>query len=116
MITKRDMCVAAVTALITTGVVGGAVFAQDPGPGRTILGPATFDWQRMKVVPTPTGEIRQLYKGPTATLPELEMHVTTLLSARIRLISTSMRSWSSSARGLLRRYRMVNGCAWDRGR
>jgi uncharacterized cupin superfamily protein len=32
----------------------------------------------MKAVPTPTGEVRSLYKGPTATLGELEMHVTTL--------------------------------------
>ena len=32
----------------------------------------------MKAAATPTGEVRSLYKGPTATLSELEMHVTTL--------------------------------------
>lgn len=32
----------------------------------------------MKVVDTAAGELRSLYKGPTATLAELEMHVTTL--------------------------------------
>jgi len=71
MITKRDLCVAAVTALVCTGGVLAS--------SRTnILGPATFDWKDMKAVATPTGEVRSLYKGPTATLAELEMHVTTL--------------------------------------
>jgi uncharacterized cupin superfamily protein len=32
----------------------------------------------MKAVATPTGEVRSLYRGPTATLVELELHVTTL--------------------------------------
>lgn len=70
MLTKRDLCVAAVTALLATGATLGA-------PQR-ILGPATFDWKDMKATATPTGEVRSLYRGPTATLPELEMHVTTL--------------------------------------
>ena len=71
MITKRDLCVAAVTALVCAGGALGAA-------GKTILGPATFDWKEMKEVATPTGAVRSLYKGPTATLAELEMHVTTL--------------------------------------
>jgi quercetin dioxygenase-like cupin family protein len=80
MITKRDLCVAAVTALVCTGGVlgAGALAAQGPGSRATILGPATFDWKAMKAVATPTGEVRSLFKGPTATLAELEMHVTTL--------------------------------------
>ena len=43
-----------------------------------ILGPAVFDWNKMVAVKTPVGEVRSLYKGPTATLDELEMHVGTL--------------------------------------
>ena len=80
MLTKRDLCVAGVTALLTTGVALGtaAALAQEHGSHQPILGPATFDWNDMKPVATPTGEVRSLYKGPTATLPELEMHVTTL--------------------------------------
>jgi len=80
MLTKRDLCVAGVTALLTTGVAlsAAAALARDHGSRQPILGPATFDWKDMKAVATPTGEVRSLYKGPTATLPELEMHVTTL--------------------------------------
>jgi len=79
MLTKRDLCVAAVTAILSTGcALGAAAWAQEHGSKQPILGPATFAWKDMKAVATPTGEVRNLYKGPTATLPELEMHVTTL--------------------------------------
>jgi len=71
MLTKRDLCIATVTALLTTDVALSAA-------SQKILGPATFDLKDMKAVATPTGEVRSLYKGPTATLPELEMHITTL--------------------------------------
>jgi quercetin dioxygenase-like cupin family protein len=74
MISKRDVCVAAVTLVLSTSVLGALALAQS----RSILGPATFAWEDMKVVATATGELRSLYKGPTATLTELEMHVTTL--------------------------------------
>ena len=43
-----------------------------------ILGPTVFDWNSMKPVKNATGEVRSLYKGPTATVNQLEMHVTTL--------------------------------------
>ena len=49
--------------------------AEDSQP---VLGPKVFEWDEMKPVKTPTGEVRSLYKGPTATVNELEMHVTTL--------------------------------------
>ncbi len=79
MLTRRDLCVAAVAALLTTAIsLSAASWAQEHKPPQAILGPATFDWKDMKAVATPTGNVRSLYKGPTATLPELEMHVTTL--------------------------------------
>jgi quercetin dioxygenase-like cupin family protein len=43
-----------------------------------ILGPTVFAWDDMKPVKTPVGEVRSLCKSPTATLDQLEMHVTTL--------------------------------------
>ncbi len=43
-----------------------------------ILGPTVFNWDGMKPVKTPTGEVRSLCKQPTATLNQLEMHITTL--------------------------------------
>jgi XRE family transcriptional regulator, regulator of sulfur utilization len=78
MISKRDICVAAMTSVLSIGVLGAVALAQGHRPGPSILGPATFAWEDMKVVDTPTGEVRSLYKGATATLAELEMHVTTL--------------------------------------
>jgi len=72
MITKRDLAVALLTL---TGTLGVGALAAGNTP---ILGPKVFDWNEMKAVKTPTGEVRSLYKGPTATVDELEMHVTTL--------------------------------------
>jgi quercetin dioxygenase-like cupin family protein len=45
---------------------------------RPVLGPAVFDWNAMTAVRNETGEVRSIVKQPTATLDELEMHVTTL--------------------------------------
>jgi quercetin dioxygenase-like cupin family protein len=44
----------------------------------SILGPTVFKWEDMKPVKTATGEVRSLCKGPTATVNQLEMHVSTL--------------------------------------
>jgi quercetin dioxygenase-like cupin family protein len=43
-----------------------------------IMGPTVFNWNDMKPEKTPVGEVRHLCKSPTATVDELEMHVTTL--------------------------------------
>ncbi len=45
---------------------------------KPVLGPTVFAWDEMKPVKTATGEVRSLCKSPTATLDQLEMHVTTL--------------------------------------
>jgi XRE family transcriptional regulator, regulator of sulfur utilization len=71
MLKTRDFIVAAIAAAATLGVV--AVAADKP-----ILGPTTFDWDKMTVTKTDVGEIRNLVRQPTATLDELEMHITTL--------------------------------------
>lgn len=47
-------------------------------PDQPVLGPAVFAWDEMKPVKTATGEVRPLCKQPTATLAQLEMHITTL--------------------------------------
>ncbi|QHN04343.1 cupin domain-containing protein [Granulicella sp. WH15] len=72
MITKRDVLVGLLGAASALGVAGAAVEA------KPILGPTVFKWDEMKVTKTPTGEVRSLVKQPTATVDELEMHVTTL--------------------------------------
>ncbi len=75
MLTKRDLTVAAGAAAITLGLVVLTGFASAPGE---VLGPATFDWNSMTVTKTDVGEVRSLVRQPTATLDELEMHITTL--------------------------------------
>lgn len=76
MPTKRDIKVAGITLIGTLAVISVASFAADAA--KPILGPTTFDWNAMKVTKTDVGEVRQLVRQPTATLEELEMHITTL--------------------------------------
>jgi XRE family transcriptional regulator, regulator of sulfur utilization len=43
-----------------------------------ILGPHVFEWDEMQFHKTATGEVAQLCRQPTATVDQLEMHVTKL--------------------------------------
>lgn len=52
--------------------------AAEPAPGEPVMGPTVFEWEDMKPVKTATGEVRSLCKAPTATVDQLEMHVSTL--------------------------------------
>ncbi|MBB4098217.1 cupin domain-containing protein [Sphingomonas kyeonggiensis] len=70
-ITRRDVGIAAVAILCGWGA--GALAQQ-----HDVLGPAVWDWNKLAVKKTDVGEIRDLVRRPTATLDELEMHVTTL--------------------------------------
>ena len=45
---------------------------------KPIMGSVAFDWQKLVVKQTKVGESRAVCRAPTATLDELEMHVTTL--------------------------------------
>ena len=74
MITKRDVAVALITLAGTVGV-GAAVMTPPAAP---ILGPTVFHWDKMVATKTAVGEVRSLTRSPTATVDELEMHVTTL--------------------------------------
>jgi quercetin dioxygenase-like cupin family protein len=71
-ITRRDVAVAIFSVALTCGV---GAFAQTE---KALLGPAVFDWNNLPVTKTDVGEVRQVVQQPTATLNELEMHVTTL--------------------------------------
>ncbi len=70
---SRRSAVAALLAF--PALVESFAHADDTKP---VLGPTVFEWDEMKPVKTATGEVRSLYKGPTATLDQLEMHVSTL--------------------------------------
>ncbi len=79
MITRRDVMVGLIGVAATLGVVAAAgAVAQSAVEAKPILGPTVFKWDDMKVTKTPTGEVRSLVRQPTATVDELEMHVTTL--------------------------------------
>jgi quercetin dioxygenase-like cupin family protein len=72
MFTVRDFAVAAMAVVGTLGAVQVASVA------KPILGPTVFHYADLKVTKTDVGEVRSLVKEPTATVDELEMHITTL--------------------------------------
>lgn len=72
LLTPRDVFVAAVAACATVGIVAAA---QTQAP---ILPSSAFDWTTMPVRETKVGASRQVVRAPTATLDELEIHITTL--------------------------------------
>jgi len=74
MITRRDITVALVAAALSAGA---AVVAQQ-AEKKPILGPTVFDWTQLKDTPSDVGSVRSVVRQPTATLDELEMHITTL--------------------------------------
>lgn len=71
MITRRDLMVAVIAAVCTAGGFAAA----DELP---LLGPAVFDWNKVEAKPTAVGSVRSFFKMRTATLEQLEVHVTTL--------------------------------------
>jgi XRE family transcriptional regulator, regulator of sulfur utilization len=73
MMTRREIVMAlagAAVALAGTAVV--------PAARASVQGSTIFDWNEMKAQPTKVGAVRRLCQVPTATLDELEMHITTL--------------------------------------
>jgi len=47
-------------------------------PAATKLTSAIFDWEKMQPVPVSNGVRRAVFDGPTATLDEINCHITTL--------------------------------------
>jgi quercetin dioxygenase-like cupin family protein len=52
--------------------------AQTPTPPKPKLGSGVFDWNKIEAKPTKVGARRDFFDAPTATLANLECHVTTL--------------------------------------
>ena len=63
--------------LVALGAAGMVAWAQESKP-RTIMGSSVFDWTQLVVKKSARGESRKVLQAPTATLDELEVHVTTL--------------------------------------
>lgn len=72
MLTRRDLLVGTLAAC-TTFV--GITLAQSRKP---LMTSSVFDWNAIEVRTTKTGGSRDFFKGPTATLDQLECHVTTI--------------------------------------
>ena len=72
MITRRDIAVALFTLTATYAVA--AVAQQAPAP----LHSSAFDWAALTAKASAYGSVRSVVRSPTATLAELEMHITTL--------------------------------------
>jgi mannose-6-phosphate isomerase-like protein (cupin superfamily) len=74
MITKRDLIVAGVSALLA---VAGVALAQSTA-AKPILHSSVFNWADLKVEPTKVGARRAVFDAPTPALSRLECHITTL--------------------------------------
>lgn len=72
MIRVRDALIAVAAALAG----GGAVATVQAQPN--LIGPSVYEWTKLTATRTDHGLHRQVMRGPTATLSELEVHVTTL--------------------------------------
>jgi len=71
MVTRRDLLVALCAAVATLGAVAGHTQT-------AVMRSALFEWNAVPAKQTDVGALRQFFRSPTATLDELELHVTTL--------------------------------------
>ncbi|MDR3724640.1 MAG: cupin domain-containing protein [Terracidiphilus sp.] len=78
MITRRNTLagLAALPALLQA--VSAAAQTPVSNPSGPVLGSTVFHWNQTKPVKNANGEVRSLCKQPTATIDQLEMHITTL--------------------------------------
>ncbi len=82
---KRLSRIVFVFVLGSLGWLEADLLASQGGSGQkgadredTALSSAVFDWESVKVEPTKVGSVRHFFRAKTATLDELELHVTTL--------------------------------------
>ena len=73
----RHWSVAAALGLGIALGAAGATLAR--GAADEVMGSRAVDWKDMTARTTKVGEVRQVFQDRTATLDELELHVTTLL-------------------------------------
>jgi quercetin dioxygenase-like cupin family protein len=83
-LTRRDLAVASLTLAVIFVLPGATSFAPvkpklELTPSKNAaLTSAAFDWEQLTVKPTKVGAVRKVCQGPTPTLDELEIHITTL--------------------------------------
>jgi quercetin dioxygenase-like cupin family protein len=72
VISRRDLTI---VALSVTATLGATAIAASKAP---TMGSVAIDWQSVPVKQEEVRAVRQFMQAPTATLDELELHVTTL--------------------------------------
>jgi XRE family transcriptional regulator, regulator of sulfur utilization len=72
MVTRRDLIVALAGAAVA--LAGSAALTARAD----VMGSTIFDWKDLAPETTKVGAVRRVVQKPTATLDELEMHITTL--------------------------------------
>lgn len=72
MISRRDILIVLISISATYGVTTLAT------PDTAVMGSRVFDWHSFTAKQTSVGWTRQVCQEPTATLDELECHITTL--------------------------------------
>ncbi|MFN7928732.1 MAG: cupin domain-containing protein [Blastocatellia bacterium] len=72
MLKRRDFIVALLSITATLAVV---TYARQETP---VMGSSIFDWNTFEAKPSKVGYTRTVFRAPTATLDELECHITTL--------------------------------------
>jgi len=75
-LTRRDLVIALISVCAT--LCGVALTRLHTSAQPQVMGSSVFDWQTIEARPTRTGSTRKFFQAPTATLDELECHVTTL--------------------------------------
>jgi XRE family transcriptional regulator, regulator of sulfur utilization len=73
MITRRDLFVALIAIGMTLCGVAAVAHTET-----SVMQSSVFDWNTIAEKKTDVGSVRQFFRTPTATLDELECHVTTL--------------------------------------
>jgi XRE family transcriptional regulator, regulator of sulfur utilization len=69
MVTRRNMLLGSIAFAACADLAAGA---------ESVMSSTVFDWNAMQAKPTAAGSTRQVCNQPTATLENLEIHITTL--------------------------------------
>ena len=95
LMTRRDVTVGGIAAALAFSLTAAV------RPQAMVQHPIAIDWNSITATKTAVGETRQFGVVPTATLDELELHVTTLNADRPLMLRTSipMRSPRHHPRG-----------------
>ncbi len=65
-------------ALFALAALAAGAKSASAADKKPVMHSTVFDWESFKAEPTKVGSVRRVFQQPTATLDELECHITTL--------------------------------------